>query len=94
MLKLIEGSCASFFPRETDAMFRNRAQTFSERLGWEVVVKDGYERDVFDEANPLYLVAVDPDTETILGFAAAPSHDRPEHVARRLPLSAGRRPDH
>ncbi len=67
MLKLIEGSCASFFPREMDAMFRNRAQTFSERLGWEVVVKDGYERDVFDEANPLYLVAVDPDTEKYWG---------------------------
>jgi len=27
MLKLIEGSCASFFPREIDAMFRNRAET-------------------------------------------------------------------
>ena len=39
MLKLIEGSYASFFPKEMDAMFRNRAETFSERLGWEVVVK-------------------------------------------------------
>jgi hypothetical protein len=63
MLKLIEGSCASFFPKEIDAMFRNRAETFSDRLGWEVVVKDGYERDCFDDANPLYLVSVDPDTE-------------------------------
>ncbi len=67
MLKLIEGSCASFFPREMDAMFRNRAQTFSERLGWDVVVKDGYERDAFDEANPLYLVSVDPDSEKYWG---------------------------
>jgi len=63
MLKLIEGSYASFFPREIDAMFRNRAETFADRLGWEVVVKDGYERDIFDDANPLYLVSVDPDTE-------------------------------
>ncbi len=62
MLKLIEGSCASFFPKEIDAMFRNRAETFSGRLGWEVVVQDGYERDIFDDANPLYLVSVDPDT--------------------------------
>jgi len=67
MLKLIEGSVASFFPREMDAMFRNRAQTFSQRLGWDVVVKDGYERDVFDDANPLYLVSVDPDTEQYWG---------------------------
>ena len=60
MLKLIAGSQASFFPKEMDAMFRNRALTFSERLGWEVTVKDGHERDVFDDANPLYLVSVDP----------------------------------
>jgi len=67
MLKLIEGSYASFFPREIDAMFRNRAETFADRLGWEVVVKDGRERDRFDDANPLYLVSVDPDTEEYWG---------------------------
>jgi acyl homoserine lactone synthase len=67
MLKLIEGSCASFFPKEIDAMFRNRAETFSDRLGWEVVVKDGYERDCFDDTNPLYLVSIDPDTEQYWG---------------------------
>ena len=67
MLKLIEGSVASFFPREMDAMFRNRADTFWTRLGWEVVVKDGYERDRFDDLNPLYLVSVDPKTEQYWG---------------------------
>ena len=67
MLKLIEGSYASFFPREMDAMFRNRAETFADRLGWEVAVKDGYEQDQFDRANPLYLVSVDPDTEEYWG---------------------------
>jgi acyl homoserine lactone synthase len=67
MLKLIEGSYASFFPKEINAMFRNRAETFSDRLGWDVVVQDGYERDVFDDANPLYLVSVDPDTEEYWG---------------------------
>ena len=67
MLKLIEESYSSFFPKEMDAMFRNRAETFSERLGWEVMVKDGYERDRFDDANPLYLVSVDPDTEEYWG---------------------------
>ena len=67
MLKLIEGSYASFFPKEINSMFRNRAEAFSDRLGWEVVVKDGYERDRFDDANPLYLVSVDPDTEEYWG---------------------------
>lgn len=67
MLKLIEGSYGSFFPREMNAMFRNRAETFSERLAWEVVVTNGYERDCFDDANPLYIVSVDPDTEEYWG---------------------------
>ena len=67
MIKLIEGSSASLFPREMHAMFRSRAETFSDRLGWEVNVKDGYERDIFDEANPLYLVSVDPETGEYVG---------------------------
>src|SRR5271165_3704665 len=67
MLKLIEGSYASFFPKEMDAMFRNRAETFAGRLGWDVVVNNGYERDRFDDLNPLYLVSVDPETERYWG---------------------------
>jgi acyl homoserine lactone synthase len=62
MLKVIEGTRSSLFPMEMDAMFRNRALTFSERLGWDVIVKDGQERDVFDNENPLYLISVDPYT--------------------------------
>ena len=60
MIRLIPATHTHLFPRVTDAMFRCRAQTFSERLGWEVVVRDGYERDRFDDENPLYLVSVDP----------------------------------
>ncbi len=62
MLKVIEGKRSSLFPREMDAMFRNRATVFHERLGWEVVVKDGRERDEFDDENPVYLISVDPYT--------------------------------
>jgi acyl homoserine lactone synthase len=67
MLKLIPGDCASFFPRETDAMFRSRAKTFSDRLGWDVAVRNGYERDRFDDENPLYLLSLDPQTEEYWG---------------------------
>ena len=67
MLKIIEGSSGFMFPAEMDAMFRNRAQIFSERLGWKVSVKDGYERDTFDDENPLYLVSVDPLTDQYRG---------------------------
>jgi len=67
MIKIIEGSYASFFPRETTAMFRDRAETFSTRLNWDVVVENGYERDAFDDINPMYLVSVDPETEEYWG---------------------------
>jgi len=67
LIKLIEGAYASFFPREMHAMFRSRAETFSGRLGWEVMVRNGYERDRFDDLDPLYLVSVDPETEAYWG---------------------------
>src|SRR5271165_2592950 len=67
MLKVIESWKASQYPKEMDAMFRNRALIFSERLGWDVVVKDGYERDQFDDCNPVYLVSVDPRTNEYWG---------------------------
>jgi N-acyl-L-homoserine lactone synthetase len=67
VLKLIEGKRSSSYPMEMDAMFRNRAQIFSRRLGWEVTVKDGYERDSFDDENPLYLVSVDPHSNEYWG---------------------------
>jgi acyl homoserine lactone synthase len=59
-LGIIPATQTYLFPKVTDAMFRSRAETFSERLGWEVVVRDGYERDRFDDENPLYLVSVNP----------------------------------
>ena len=62
MITLIEASYSALFPYEIDSMFRSRAETFRDRLDWEVVVKEGYERDRFDEENPLYLISVDPAT--------------------------------
>ncbi len=62
MIRLVDRAYASYYAPEIDAMFRSRAETFSERLGWEVVVENGYERDRFDDMNPLYLISVDPHT--------------------------------
>jgi acyl homoserine lactone synthase len=67
VLKVIEGKRSSLFPTEMDAMFRNRALVFSERLGWDVTVRDGRERDEFDDENPLYLISVDPHTNEYWG---------------------------
>ena len=62
-------------------MFRCRAQVFSERLGWDVVVKDGYERDRFDDENPLYLISIDPDFGGISRLFTTFADDRTKHAA-------------
>lgn len=42
----------------TDAMFRDRAQTFGpEGLNWCVVIDDDREIDQFDKRNPVYIIA-------------------------------------
>ncbi|NYT33690.1 acyl-homoserine-lactone synthase [Rhizobium sp. WYCCWR 11128] len=44
-----------------DEMFRARAAVFRDRLGWQVDVKDQWERDRYDEAeDPVYLVTQRP----------------------------------
>jgi len=66
MIRLIYGRDRRNFPREIDEMFRLRAQVFRDRMGWDVVVKDGWEIDRFDELDPLYLLCLD-DREVVRG---------------------------
>jgi acyl homoserine lactone synthase len=45
------------FPQLRDSMFRDRADQFHTRLGWEVTVdENGFERDEYDDMNPLYVI--------------------------------------
>ncbi len=62
MIRLIQGVDAAAHPAETNAMFRARAATFQDRLGWQVSVKNGLEVDRYDALNPLYLISVDGGT--------------------------------
>lgn len=56
-------------PHLFDQMFRLRAQVFSERLGWDVRVVDGWETDRFDNDETIYLLSVSEDMTTLLGSA-------------------------
>lgn len=42
-----------------DDMYRLRARVFHDRLGWDVVVKDGMEIDLFDAMDPAHIISVD-----------------------------------
>ncbi|KAB8175651.1 GNAT family N-acetyltransferase [Lysobacter maris] len=46
-------------PTLMDGMHRLRADVFHARLGWDVKVRHGRERDHFDRAHPYYLLAHD-----------------------------------
>lgn len=62
MLRYLYADELDTMPRLKDGMFRDRAAQFSQRLKWEVTVDaDGYERDSYDDLNPLYILWERPD---------------------------------
>ena len=57
MLRYVYGNDLHQFPLLRDTMFRDRADQFKTRLGWEVRVNEaGEERDEYDAMNPLYVI--------------------------------------
>ncbi|GAA3863182.1 acyl-homoserine-lactone synthase [Celeribacter arenosi] len=57
MLHYIYANDLHLFPRLRDTMFRDRAEQFKTRLGWDVRVNEaGEEKDEYDVINPLYVI--------------------------------------
>ncbi len=57
MIRYIYGTDLHKFPKLAQSMFRDRADQFKTRLGWEVSVdENGSERDEYDAENPLYVI--------------------------------------
>ena len=62
MLRYVYASDLVDHPKLARTMFRDRADQFKTRLGWEVSVDaDGCERDEYDDLNPLYVIWEEPD---------------------------------
>ena len=54
MIRYLYADQLNTHPKLRDSMFRDRADQFKTRLGWEVSVdEDGFERDQYDDLNPL-----------------------------------------
>lgn len=68
MMKLIQGNDAAAHPDLIDQMYQLRARVFSDRLGWDVKVKDGWEKDRFDDLNPLYALSLDDQGKVVGSF--------------------------
>ncbi len=56
------------FAQQVDAMHRLRARVFSDRLNWDVDVRDGRETDALDGFEPTYILAL-TDREVVAGPA-------------------------
>lgn len=57
MLRYLFGNELARYPALRDSMFRDRADQFSKRLNWDVVIDEtGHERDEYDLLNPLYVI--------------------------------------
>jgi len=57
MLRYLYGDQLHNFPKLRNTMFKDRADQFHRRLGWDVYVnRAGEERDQYDLMNPLYVI--------------------------------------
>lgn len=57
MLRYIYGDQLYKHPKLAETMFKDRADQFKTRLGWDVEVDaEGFERDEYDAMNPLYVI--------------------------------------
>ncbi|WP_050929121.1 acyl-homoserine-lactone synthase [Aestuariivita boseongensis] len=62
MLRYLYGHDLHLHPKLSTSMFRDRADQFSARLGWDVHVNaNGEERDDYDALDPLYVIWQRPD---------------------------------
>ena len=65
MILVIDAINKDRFGHVLDEMFKLRARVFGDRLGWQVEVKDGRERDLFDDLNPAYAVGLDDEGNVV-----------------------------
>ena len=59
MILVIDALNKHKFPDILKEMFKLRARVFGDRMGWDVNIRDGMERDKFDDLNPSYAVGLD-----------------------------------
>ena len=67
MIVVVEPHNAEKHSHLLEQMFRMRARIFHDHLGWDVVVKDGKERDKYDEQSPVYIIYTDDGGHTVKG---------------------------
>jgi acyl homoserine lactone synthase len=67
MIVVIEASNAHNYANLLDAMFRLRARIFHDRLRWDIEVREGRERDKYDDKGPVYIIYTDDEARDVKG---------------------------
>jgi acyl homoserine lactone synthase len=65
MIIIVDGLNKHKYQHYLDDMFRLRARVFGDRLGWQVSIKDGMEKDKFDNLDPAYVIGLDDSGNVI-----------------------------
>jgi acyl homoserine lactone synthase len=67
VIVVVESHNAEKYSKLMDEMFRLRAAIFRDRLGWDVQVVDGKERDRYDDVGPVYIIYSDEEAREVKG---------------------------
>ena len=73
MIHVVEPPLYPTYAEHLDEMYRFRARVFSERLKWDVEVRDGRERDGFDDLGPAYLLSLSSEGRLQGGLRLLPT---------------------
>jgi len=67
MIVVVEKYNAHKYSHLIEKMYRLRAHVFHDRLGWDVQVVDGKERDKYDDEEPVYVIHTDDEAREVKG---------------------------
>lgn len=73
MIDVVTPDLYSAYAKELRLMFQQRYRVFKRRLGWNVPVRNGEERDQFDDCLPIYLLAFDDERRLAGSWRSLPT---------------------
>lgn len=92
MIRIINGANRNEYPEEIAAMHRLRKRVFHDLLKWDVTVRDDWEVDHYDDANPIYVMSYSPEGPLRGSLRLLPTLG-PNMLDDTFPILLGGRPE-
>jgi N-acyl-L-homoserine lactone synthetase len=84
MIAIVPPRLYGAYKNELLEMHRQRCRVFRDRLGWDVPVRNGLERDEYDDLRPTYLLAFDDEQDLAGSWRMLPTTG-PNMLANTFP---------